>query len=180
VKLKHRGEGVQIHEPVVIVRPESVSLADGVRIDASVKIEGARGISVGCGVHIASFCHVGISGGSVVIGNYANLSSGSKVISAVTRPATSRSMSAAAPHDWQDVDYRHTTIGAYACLFTNAVVLPGVTIGLGAVIAAGSVVTRDVPDWEIWAGVPARRMGERPLAIREQIVQRTRDPATDS
>lgn len=49
---------------------------------------------------------------------------------------------------------------------SRAQILPGVTIGRGAVIAAGAVVTKDVPANEIWGGVPAKRIGKRdnPLA----------------
>jgi serine acetyltransferase len=36
--------------------------------------------------------------------------------------------------------------------------MPGVTIGEGSLIAAGSIVTRSVPDGEVWGGVPARRI----------------------
>jgi acetyltransferase-like isoleucine patch superfamily enzyme len=42
------------------------------------------------------------------------------------------------------------TIGA------NATLLPGVRIGAGAVVAAGAVVTRDVPEWSLAVGVPAK------------------------
>jgi acetyltransferase-like isoleucine patch superfamily enzyme len=45
---------------------------------------------------------------------------------------------------------------------THVVVLPGVTIGRGAIIGAGSVVTCDIPAWEIWGGVPARMIKVRP------------------
>jgi UDP-2-acetamido-3-amino-2,3-dideoxy-glucuronate N-acetyltransferase len=46
-----------------------------------------------------------------------------------------------------------------AALGANSTILPGVTIGRWAMIGAGSVVTRDVGDWELVAGNPARRLG---------------------
>ena len=44
----------------------------------------------------------------------------------------------------------------------EAVILKGVTIGRGAIIAAGSVVTKSVGAFEIWGGLPARKIGMRP------------------
>jgi len=49
-----------------------------------------------------------------------------------------------------------TFVGDYASLGSNATIVGGVRIGKGAVIGAGSVVTRDVPDYTIAAGNPAR------------------------
>jgi acetyltransferase-like isoleucine patch superfamily enzyme len=45
----------------------------------------------------------------------------------------------------------------------NAVLLKGVTIGKGAIVAAGAVVRDSIPAYEIWGGVPAKKIGERPL-----------------
>ena len=52
-------------------------------------------------------------------------------------------------------------IGARASIGANCTVLPGVTVGEDAVVGAGSVVTRDVPAGEFWAGVPARRVRQK-------------------
>ena len=42
------------------------------------------------------------------------------------------------------------------CIGTRALILPGVTVGEGSFVAAGAVVTKDVPDWSIVAGIPAK------------------------
>ncbi len=54
-------------------------------------------------------------------------------------------------------EQRPTTIGADVWVGQAAIILRGVTIGDGAIIGAGAVVTRDVPAYEVWSGVPARR-----------------------
>ncbi len=44
---------------------------------------------------------------------------------------------------------------------TNSIILAGVRIGMGAIIAAGALVNKDVPPCEIWGGVPAKKIGDR-------------------
>ena len=53
------------------------------------------------------------------------------------------------------------TLESDVWLGVNVVVLKGVTIGRGAVVGAGAVVTRSIPAYEIWAGIPARKIGQR-------------------
>lgn len=52
-------------------------------------------------------------------------------------------------------------IGDYVFIGPRAIILPNVKIGHGAVVAAGAVVTKDVPDFAIVGGVPAKVIGER-------------------
>jgi UDP-2-acetamido-3-amino-2,3-dideoxy-glucuronate N-acetyltransferase len=66
-----------------------------------------------------------------------------------------------------------TRVARRASIGSNATLLPGITIGEGALIAAGAVVTKDVPSGAIAAGVPARivgRVGGRALAARSADV----------
>jgi acetyltransferase-like isoleucine patch superfamily enzyme len=62
--------------------------------------------------------------------------------------------------DFKPVNVR-TEIADYCFIGPRSIILPGVKIGKGAIVAAGAVVTRNVPDFAIVAGVPAKIIGER-------------------
>jgi galactoside O-acetyltransferase len=62
--------------------------------------------------------------------------------------------------DWSNVPISPVRIGSRAWIGFGAAILKGVTIGEGAVVAAKSVVTRDVPAWTLVAGNPARVIRE--------------------
>ncbi|MBB1079227.1 sugar O-acetyltransferase [Limosilactobacillus sp. STM2_1] len=61
-----------------------------------------------------------------------------------------------APSERRQVELKPVLIKENAWIGANATVLPGVTIGKNAVVAAGAVVTKDVPDNAVVAGVPAK------------------------
>jgi acetyltransferase-like isoleucine patch superfamily enzyme len=56
---------------------------------------------------------------------------------------------------------RATTIGDDVWLGQGVIVMRGVTIGDAAIVAAGAVVTKNVPAYEVWAGVPAKKLRDR-------------------
>jgi acetyltransferase-like isoleucine patch superfamily enzyme len=72
-------------------------------------------------------------------------------------------------HDPRADDFRDAggpvLIGNRVWIGYRALILPGVTIGDGAVIGAGSVVTRNVDPYAIMAGSPARKVGDRPRSL---------------
>lgn len=58
-------------------------------------------------------------------------------------------------------EWRPVTICDDVWIGRRVMIMPGVTIGKGTVVAAGAIVTRDLPEYSICAGVPARVVGER-------------------
>jgi maltose O-acetyltransferase len=62
----------------------------------------------------------------------------------------------------------------YVFIGPRVIILPGVTIGKGAVVAAGAVVTKDVGEFEIVGGVPAKLIGERKLKDPKYVLGRSR------
>ncbi len=68
--------------------------------------------------------------------------------------------------NWNSVKIASVKISNKVWIGFNCIILKGVTIGEGAVIGAGSVVTKDVPDWHIVAGNPARIIREIPANER--------------
>ena len=68
-------------------------------------------------------------------------------------------------HDYNDIHFAAkggpVNIGEYAWVCSRSIILPGINIGMGAVVASNAVVTKDVPDFAIVAGVPAKIIGYR-------------------
>ncbi|MDH7568506.1 MAG: acyltransferase [Armatimonadota bacterium] len=75
-----------------------------------------------------------------------------------------------AQHDMDDPDFANVlapvVIEDYVWIGTRAMILPGVRVGYGAVVAAGAVVTKDVPPMTVVAGVPARPIRQRKPGMR--------------
>ncbi len=108
------------------------------------------GLKLGDGVTIGWFAELDARGGLTIDDN-SNISSHVKIITG--------------SHDIDDPDYTAdflpVTIGKRCWIGTGAIVLQGVSIGDGAVVAAGAVVTKDVEPYTVVGGVPAKRIKER-------------------
>ena len=104
-----------------------------------------KGLELGEGVTVGWFAELDARGG-IKVGHDTNISSHVKLITG--------------SHDIDDpdftADFLPIHIGHHVWIGTGAMVLQGVKIGDGAVVAAGSVVTKDIDPWTVVGGVPAR------------------------
>ncbi len=111
-------------------------------------------IIIGNNVFIGSYCEFNCNL-RIKVGEYSNIASGCKFIDHDHGTEAGELIGGQAPV------IKSIEIGRDVWLGFNVVVLKGVTINDGAVVAAGSVVTKYVPENEIWGGVPARKIGVR-------------------
>ncbi len=148
---QHRGRGSKIYRSVRMDTPpyRRFSLGQKSVIESYSCINNAVG-DVVIGDHTRIGLHNTIIG-PVTIGSHVNLAQG------ITVTALNHNFEAPERRiDEQGVSTQQVTIGDNIWIGANAVVLPGVTVGNHSVIAAGAVVTKDVPPHSLVAGVPAK------------------------
>lgn len=158
------GDETQIFDPVVFTKKNHINVGRHCRIDGFVKIEGGELVTIGDYVHIASFAHINVGGGTTSIGYKCAIASHAVLISGGNR-SDGLSMSAAAPIEDQVLKPGVIVMDDFSAVLVGAIILPNVTISQGSVVGAGSVVTANtfIPPWEIWGGNPAKFLKKREL-----------------
>lgn len=106
-------------------------------------------------------------GKGTIIGDNAFLDGRDKLLIGDNVDIASAVMIYNSEHDVNSDDFHAVNgpveIGDYVFIGPRAIILPGVKIGKGAVVAAGAVVTKDVEEYMVVGGVPAEKIGERKL-----------------
>lgn len=136
-----------------------VQFHDGVIVSRNCAIQGKNGyivfeerVDVGCNCVFASVAGITIGASTIIAGNC--YIGGGRYYHDRLQPAIM---------DQGVYSRGETVIGEKSWIGAGAVILDGVKIGRGAIVGAGSVVTRDIPDYAVVAGVPAKL-----LRIREE------------
>ena len=156
---KRVGEDLQVGPNVVLKHPETMEFGDSVFIGAQTMIQGRFDGSCRIGNHVWIGPQAYFDARDLVIENYVGWGPGAKLLGS-THTAEPNHV----PIIATALVIKPVIIGFGADIGMNASILPGVRVGAHSIVGAGSVVTRDVQDYAIVAGAPAKllRVREKP------------------
>jgi acetyltransferase-like isoleucine patch superfamily enzyme len=153
---KSVGHDLQVGPDVVFKHPETMELGDSVFIGAQSMIQGRFEGSCKIGSHVWIGPQAYFDARDLTIEDYVGWGPGAKLLGSVHT-----GLPLSEPIIRTDLVIKPVTIGFGADIGMNASVLPGVRIGAHAIVGAGAVVTHDVPEYAVVAGVPARIIRDR-------------------
>lgn len=133
----------------------------GTVIHHGLNVRGLRKLKLGADCYVSENVVLDARGG-LSIGDHVSIGVGAQIWTA--------------QHDVDSSDFAFesapVSVGDRAWISARAIVLPGCSIGEGAVVAAGAVVVSDLPEWTVCAGVPARPVRARPVVDTYRLESR--------
>ncbi|WP_276538599.1 acyltransferase [Dehalobacterium formicoaceticum] len=139
----------------VLLKTLAKRCGDNVAIYQNTYLLAPRGLVVGNNVSIHPMCYIDATGG-IDIGNDVSIAHGTTILS-----STHLFDSIEIPIKDQPVDLLSTVIENNVWVGAKATILAGIKIGTGSIVAAGAVVTKDVPAKAVVGGIPAKIIKER-------------------
>ena len=144
------GEGLRVAPGVCLRHVETFEIGDGVAIGEQAVIQGRHDGRCLIGDKVWIGPQAFLDARDMTLGDHVGWGPGARLLG-----STHTGLPLSAPVIATDLLIAPTTVEAEADIGVNAVILPGVTVGRGAIVGAGAVVTRDVPPFAKAAGVPA-------------------------
>lgn len=168
-KFKYAGKNIRIYPLCKIINPEYVEIDDESKILDYTFIDG-KYVSIGKYTIITWQCL--IEGRMHTrIGDRVFIGPGTKILSS-TYKFQGFYTCEFLPDEVHDTEWGDVTIENDAYIGANSVIMPGVTIGEGALVGSNAFVNKDLEPWGIYVGSPVRKVGERqkPSAEMKAIV----------
>jgi acetyltransferase-like isoleucine patch superfamily enzyme len=150
------GGQLRVEAGVGFKHPETFEIGDGVFIGSQAYLQGRFDGSFRIGDHVWIGPQSYFDARDLVLENHVGWGPGAKVLG-----SEHTGVPADLPIIQTDLEIRPVRVEEWADIGTNACLLPGITVGRGAIVGAGAVVTHDVPAFAKVAGVPARIIGWR-------------------
>lgn len=161
------GRGVLVSRKASFHGAGRIRLGNHVRIDDfCVLSAGEGGIDIGDRVHVAVYTSL-IGRGRIQVQDFANLSSRVSIYSSNDDYSGRTMTNPMVPEEFTGVSHADVVIGRHAIVGSGSVVLPGVVLEEGVAIGALSLVRDSCSAFGIYAGMPARRIGERSRQLLE-------------
>jgi galactoside O-acetyltransferase len=158
IGLKCFGKNVLISRKCSIYSPQKISIGDNVRIDDFCILSGE--IILGSYVHISAYAAMYGQFG-IELEDYTNLSVRSTIFTAAEDFSGDYLMSPLADKSTTNVIGGKVLIRKYSQITAHCVVLPSVTINEGVTVGAMSLVNKDLEEWGLYAGIPAKRIKDK-------------------
>ena len=172
IGLKKIGKNVQVSRLVQFYSPDQIEMGNNVRIDDYCILSGK--IKLGDYVHIAPYC--GLYGrGGIEMKDFSGLSSRVSIYSSNDDYSGETLTNPTVPDKFRNVEYAEVTISKHCIIGSGAIILPGIEIGEGAAVGAMSLCNRDIDEWTIFAGIPAKYIKKRKkdLIMKERELRDT-------
>lgn len=155
------GENVLISDRASFHGVSRIKIGSNVRIDDfCVLSAGLGGIDIGCYIHIAVYTSL-IGGGKITLSDFCNLSSRVSIYSSNDDYSGAAMTNPTIPDDFKNVDHAEVWIGRHVIIGCGSVVLSGAVLEDGVAVGALSMIRGYAHAFGIYAGVPARRIGDR-------------------
>jgi acetyltransferase-like isoleucine patch superfamily enzyme len=145
------GHGARIGSGVGFKHLETFEIGNGVFIGAQAYLQGRFDGTTRIGNHVWIGPQAYFDARNLILEDYVGWGPGAKVLG-----SSHTGLPVDVPVIETDLEIKPVRVEAWADIGTSAVLLPGVTVGKGAIVGAGAVVTKDVEPFAIVAGVPAR------------------------
>lgn len=157
IKFGYKGRNTNIYNSFVISKPHKISLGDNVTILDNARISIYDNSSEEVCISVGNNCYIGYNF-SVLAKDKITIEKDVLIASNVIITSENHGIDPEAeiPYMEQELTGGEVCIGAGSWIGEKVCILPGVTIGKKCVIGAGSIVTKDVPDYCIAVGNPAK------------------------
>jgi acetyltransferase-like isoleucine patch superfamily enzyme len=153
---RRAGHALRVEPEVIFKHPETMELGNAVFIGAHTMIQGRYDGTCRIGNHVWIGPHSYFDARDLILDDYVGWGPGAKVLG-----SSHTGVPLDLPIIATELKIGQVIVGYGADIGTNATILPGVRVGAHSIVGAGAVVTENVPDYSIVAGVPARIIRRR-------------------
>ena len=159
------GKNVRIAKNCTIHGVENISIGDNVRIDGFTTIISSGGfLTLGSFIHIGGYSFLS-AGSGITFDDFSGTSQGVRIYSKSDDYTGDSLPGPMVDKKYSKVITGEVTICRHVIIGSGSIVLPGVKIGVGSAVGALSLVTKNLPEWGVYFGSPAKKIKNRSKKI---------------